>query len=478
MRGQLHRILAVIVFAAMFAAMAVPASAGSSDCDKNKAQIARIDQAIAQLQMAQLPRQVGKDLLAVLDELIDGLKGTKGDLGKITGSVDGAKSKLGDITKNLKDAKVAIPPAWNKLAGAVNGLADSIQSGVTKYEGSAAGKTAAGLAKAQDYIGKAVSTLQAVRDQVADLQTLDDARDGSAADQVRALKIVIDKTGQASGAAEVPGVKQFLDAYSQAVAGIADNVASIENSMSANIAMANKALEGTDFANGDLYLNQKTAAEKQAAALDALRQERARLVADGASLGCDEPPPVVDNCTHKKLGSNGQTPAETNALVDRMTAPLRNQYDTAATLVRIATNEALQNGFAKPVGRPGESQASFNARMASWRSTQDRLDAEMKKQVTDRDAIKSKLDQATGNAIAQEASAKNWSTADEQLFDECFPREGDLRKAAKQKAAQARSQTAVPSAAKPAAATCVRQGGLGGAMENVACQEQHAGSGH
>jgi len=102
----------------------------------------------------------------------------------------------------------------------------------------------------------------------------------------------------------------------------------------------------------------------------------------------------------------------------------------------------------------------------------------MKKQVTDRDAIKSKLDQATGNAIAQEASAKNWSTADEQLFDECFPREGDLRKAAKQKAAQARSQTAVPSAAKPAAATCVRQGGLGGAMENVACQEQHAGSGH
>lgn len=474
MRCQLHCIFAAI----LFAAIAAPAAAGSPDCDKNKAQIAKIDQAIAQLQKAQLPRQIGKDLLAVLDELIDGLKGTKGDLGKITGSVDGAKSKLGDITKNLKDAKVAVPPAWNKLAGAVNSLADGIAGGVKKYEGSAAGQTAAGLAKAQDYIGQAVSTLQSVRNQVADLQALDDARDGSAADQVRALKIVIDKTGQATGADEVPGVKQFLDAYSQALSGIADNVASIEKSMSSNIAMANKALEGTDFANSDLYLNRQSLAEKQAAALDALHQERAKLANDRASLGCDPPPPVADNCKDKKLGSNGQTPAETNALVGRMTQNLRNQFNTADSLVGIATYEALQNGFAKPAGTPGESQASFNARMAAWRSTQDRLDAEMRKQVTDRDAVKAKLDAATGTALAQEASAKNWSAADEQLFDECFPHEGDLRKAAKQKAAQSRSQTGGPTGTKPATTNCAPGSGLSGIVENVACQEQHAGSGH
>ncbi len=463
--------VAIRGLAALFAVtvLLAPAYAASPECNKNKNEMAKIDKAIAQLDKAQLPQKLASDLLAVLDELIDDLKGTKGDLGKITGSVGAAKSKLGDIAKSLKDSKVAIPPGWSKLSEAVDSMAKGIEAGVKKYQGSAAGQTAAGLAKAQDYIGTAVGQLQNVRNQIADLQTLDNARNGTAADQVRALQLVIDKLKSATGADKIPGVGQFLDAYSQAIGGIANSVASIESTMKQRIQMANEALKGTDFDTGaDLYLNQKTIAEQQAAALEALRKEKAKLQSERAQLECDKPPPPADPCTHNKLGSNGGTADQTMKLVERMTQGLRNEFNSMESVVGNAMYDALQNAMAKPRGNPGESQASYNARLAAWQSSQDRLNAELKKQTAERDAVKGKLDQAMGNALAQEAAAKNWSAADENAFDECFPDEAKLRQAAKArgagKAASSTTGTAKPK--KP----CAKGGGLAGAVNNVACQ--------
>jgi len=458
---------ALTILALLFS---VPATAEPSpDCAKTKSDMAKIDKAIAQIEKSQLPGKLASDLLGVLDELIDGLKGTKGDLGKITGSVGAAKSKLGDIAKNLKDAKVTLPPGWSNLSGAVDKMTSGIEAGVKKYESSAAGKTAAGLAKAQDYINTAVTQLQNVRDRVADLQALDNARNGSAADQVRALKVVIDNMKKVTGADKVPGVGDFLDAYSTAVGGIANNVASIEASMKKNIAMANEALKGTDFDNGDLYLNQQTLAEQEAAALLALKNEKAKLLQQLADQDCDKPPPPADPCTHKKLGPNGDTADQTRKLVDRMTEKLRNEFNTQEALAGNAMYEALQMAMAKPSGKPGETQAAYNARLATWQGQMDRAKSILKKATADRDAAKTALDNAVGNAIAQEASAKNWSADDEKLFDECFPPEGKLRQSAKPVPKPSGSSTTTgshPGNKKP----CVNNGGLAGAMNQEACQ--------
>ncbi len=439
----------------------------SPDCAKTKGEIAKLDKAIAQLDKSQLPGKLASDLIGVLDELIDGLKGTKGDLGKITGSVGKAKSKLGDIAKNLKDSKVAIPPGWNNLSGAVDSMAKSIEAGVKKYEGTAAGKTAAGLAKAQDYINTAVTQLQNVRDQVADLQALDNARNGSASDQVRALKVVIDKMKNATGTDKVPGVGQFLDAYSTAVGGIANNVSSIEASMKKNIAMANEALKGTDFDNGqDLYLNQQTVAEQEAAALQALQQEKAKLQAQLTDMECDKPPPPADPCLHQKLGPNGETADQARKLVDRMTQKLRNEFTFHESVVGNAMYDALQMAMDKPRAIQGEAQKAYDGRVAAWQGKMDRAKAILKKATADRDAAKTALDNAVGNALAQEAAAKKWSADDEKLFDECFPDEGKLRQAGKSRGAGSTGSISPPKPKKQ----CAHGGGITGAIENEACQ--------
>jgi DNA repair exonuclease SbcCD ATPase subunit len=458
---------ATIVFAALLfppSAMAEP----SPDCAKTKGELASVDKAIAQLEKSQLPGKLSSDLLAVLDELIDGLKGTKGDLGKITGSVSAAKSKLGDIAKNLKDAKVAVPPGFANLTGALDKMAQGIEAGVKKYEGGSVGKTAAGLTKAQGYINTAVGQLQSVRDQIAQAQTLDNARNGSAADQVRALQLVIDETKKVTGADKVPGVGDFLNAYSTAVGGIANNVASIEASMKKNISMANEALKGTDLDNGDIYLGQQTVAEQQAAALQALQKEKAKLQQQLAHLDCDKPPPPQDPCTHKKLGSNADTADQTRKLVARMTQKLQNEFDSDKSVVADAMYDALQNAMARPRAANGESQASYNARVATWQSKQDRLDAELKLHTAERDAAKAALDNAVGNAIAQEAAAKNWSAEDEAQFDECFPPEGKLRQTAKARGVTGKGSATTGTTGKKK--PCTNTGGLAGAINQEACQ--------
>ena len=460
--------MTAIIAAAMLIFPLTATAEPSPDCAKTKGEIAKIDKAIAQIERTQLPGKLATDLLAVLDELIDGLKGTKGDLGKITGSVGAAKSKLGEIAKSLKDAKDVVPPGWDKITGAVDSMAKGIEAGVKKYQGSAAGQTASGLAKAQDYINSAVGQLQNVRDQVADLQALDNARNGTAADQVRALKVVVDKMKKVTGADKVPGVGQFLDAYSTAIGGMAANVAAIEASMKKNIAMANEALKGTDFDNGqDLYILQKTVAEQQAAALEALQKEKAKLQSQLTDMECDKPPPPADPCTHKKLGPNGETADQTRKLVERMTQKQQNDYDFHRSVVANAMYEALQMAMDKPRAIQGETQKAYDVRVSAWQGKMDRANAILKKATADRDAAKTALDNAVGNALAQESSAKKWSADDEKLFDDCFPPEGKLRQAGKSKGTGTTGSTSNTKGPKK---PCAHGGGLAGALENEACQ--------
>ena len=450
-----------------------PVRVHAAECDQIDAKVAKLDAAIAKLDKTELPRRLATNLISVLDELIDGLKRTNGDLNKITGAVGKAKAKLADITKALKESRVALPPGWGQLSGAVDSLAQGLESGVKSYEASAPGQTAAGLSKAQGYIGRAVDQLQSVRDRVAALQALDRANNDSAADQVRALQVVIDQTRDFTGAGKVPGVGQFLEAYSRAVGGIANNVASIEGSMKANVAMAETALKGTDFESTEIYMHAKSEAEKQAAALEALRKERADLLGKRAALDCNKPPPPPDPCFSRKLGTNGNTPADTVALIRKMMAAPGSAYSRVQSamaqddaLAGDAYNDAMHHAMGRPAARPGETATAYRVRLAPWRKKQDQLDAEYEKWVAARAADQAKLDAILGNAIAQEASAKNWSAGDKKLFDECYRDEGALRREA-----EATHSPRPRSGGQDK--RCARGGGLIGGVNYVTCQMGH-----
>src|SRR5204862_4934078 len=107
-----------------------------------------------------------------------------------------------------------------------------------KFDKAAPGKVAEGLEKSVKYIDSVMDTLKTIKSTLEDAQALRDAKHGSGAQQVRALKVVFDAIAKGTGAAEVPGLKQFFDAYSEALDGIATNVAAIETAVKSKIKMA------------------------------------------------------------------------------------------------------------------------------------------------------------------------------------------------------------------------------------------------
>ena len=76
-------------------------------CASTKAELKRIDDAIAQLDQAALPGKLASDLIDVLDQLIDGLKNTKSDLANITGS---------PLAKKEKESLSESPRLWRSEA--------------------------------------------------------------------------------------------------------------------------------------------------------------------------------------------------------------------------------------------------------------------------------------------------------------------------------------------------------------------------
>src|SRR5436305_709352 len=67
----------------------------------NRKKLEALDAAIKQLEDADLPDQLANQMIEVIDQLIEGLEGTKADLSHITGAVDKAKNKLKEIGEKI-----------------------------------------------------------------------------------------------------------------------------------------------------------------------------------------------------------------------------------------------------------------------------------------------------------------------------------------------------------------------------------------
>jgi hypothetical protein len=316
-------------------------AAADPQCDKDKAALAKLDKAIGALENATSPSKMASDLIDLIDVLNTGLKNTKGDLKKITSPVKEAQGKLKELTEKLDKAGQKVPPGVTALKSALDNFSKSINAGVKKYKASAPGEVASGLEDAQGYIDTITGTLDSVRAGLAEFKAFDDAANGSGADQIRAMKMMFDKIKTATGAGEVPGVGQFLDAYSTALDGIANNVNQIETTLKDRLKMANEALEGTDFGNIDaLYPGLQSEQQKKDAALAALHQQRTALADRIDAAGCNQPPPKADPCKGK--------PAQTRDLVDRMTAKQSAAYESASTTADNAQSDLFNHAMQQP----------------------------------------------------------------------------------------------------------------------------------
>ena len=141
------------------------------------------------------------------------------------------------------------------------------------------------------------------------------------------------------------------------------------------------------------------------------------------------PTATPDLCTMKPANSAYDAPADTMKLIRQMTQKLQNDYDGREAVRQNAWYDGIQNALNRPQQMSGETDASFNARMADWKTLIDQSQANLKDATAQRDAAKTALDNAVGDDLAKEASAKNWSDDQQKLFDSCFPQEGALRRA-------------------------------------------------
>ena len=341
-------IFGTVMLLLMLAAAGPAPAQGAGDCKAMKQELAKLDAAIRQLEDADLPDRIAEQMTAVIDELIDALEGTKGDLEHITGKLDKAKKKLEDVAKKLAGAKGKVPPALGKLKDALGKFAEDIESGVKKFTKGAGGQVAEGLEQAGKYIDSVVGTLKQIKSGIEDAQALRHARDGSGADQVRALKVVFDNIRSATGADEVPGVKQLFDAYSQALDGIAGNVAAIEAATRAKIKDADAALQGTDFGPIDnLYPGMQDQKEKVRSHLEALRTARENLQKELDDNDCGQertqPAAAKDPCTDPAA-----EPARTRKVLDGMTQQAREAYEAARRNYDNLVADLADHAFRQP----------------------------------------------------------------------------------------------------------------------------------
>ena len=298
------------------------------------------------------------------------------------------------------------------------------------------------------------------------VKTLIDAKEGTNADQIKALKAVIDSIGGMTGASEVPGVAQFLQAYSTALGTMYGTVNEVESSLKDRLDKVNALLSDVGITPIE-YPGLQTLAERRRAALDSLRAEKAKLEADLAAQTCDQAA-RIDPCKQRPAGTTLDTPDDTRRLVDQMTAKLRDDYTTLDQIAQIAFTESLQHAYARPRRESGEAQAAFDARLERWNDTRTVAAANLKTSAAQRDAAKTAWEQAVVDDVAQEAAAKRWSDAQIKLFDECFPDYVGLRKEVSARAAAGNP------AANPGSKSqkdCGTTGGMAGTVENVACQD-------
>ena len=133
--------LVVTMTAALIGFLPIAATAQSADnCQADKEALGKINEQIAKLGKTNTPAQVATQLTAVIDELIEGLKGTQKGLKEFTDKVDGAKGKLDTLSKYLKDNGMPVPASLQGLRGALDDFSGSIQKALKDYGKSAPGQ--------------------------------------------------------------------------------------------------------------------------------------------------------------------------------------------------------------------------------------------------------------------------------------------------------------------------------------------------
>jgi len=291
------------------AAGAVVADPADQECVANKAKLNSINKQIADLGGTTVPgQQLTKDMTAVISQLIADLKELKGDTEKVIGPMQNAQKKLDEIAKAMGEQKIPIPPGWKGLRDSLDGLAKGIRSGVKRSKDSPVGKAVADVGKGADLMGSAIGKLEQVKSGLDTLASYESAYDkaanGTGAEQIEALKFGFDQLKGKLGAGDVPGLGQFLDAYSTALDGMAKGVGSIEQSMKKNIKQAEEALKhsGTDVDFDKLYPGLKSPREKLAGTLQALKDAKAALEKERTDADCDKPAPPPDPCKGDPTG--------------------------------------------------------------------------------------------------------------------------------------------------------------------------------
>lgn len=533
-------------------ALSAPAFADQADCAGDKAALAKLDTSIAELESTQLPGKLAADMSAIVDQLIEALTNTKKDLAGITDPVnsvteafEGAKEKLDDIAKTMDEHKIKRPKFVDTMKGKIDKLAGDVAKGIEKYKKTAPGQTAQGLDAAGKFIGDLVEKLESAKTALAGINALDDAKNGTGAQQIRAMKFGFDQLKGRLAVDEVPGLGALLDAYSEAMDGIANSVDSIERTTKERLRMADVALRDSGFENLDrLYPGMQSPRERNAIRLAALKEQKAALQQKLAANKCDEkiapPGPCEDPSGH---------PQKTNRLIEAMTRGLRDSYGAAkrryeSAFLRLSThgltlpnpkqrsrdelalarhestliqleraaraNDRSVYGRRDPLAGAVEvaaalgvtlpqpsrewnatanaylpllkaalvqkkreaataAQAALAANQKAWTDEHATLLDDTKAARRARDEAKAALDKSVGERLAMEAAAKQWTKAQADQFDECYPDKGRLRREAAAKMPPAAPTTP---AAKPEdkKKVCKKGGGLAGAMDNVACQ--------
>lgn len=289
----------VIVLAGNPAPVAAVATM-SQECAEEKAALVRIEAEIASLESARLPADSAREMIAVIDELVAGLKTVEGATESVIGPTTAAQEKLDKIAENLTAAGGQVPAGWPRLRAALGTMGERIDAGTKAYKATAAGRAVGNVEAAAKQIKPAIEKLEEIKGTLEGVLAYDNARYGTGAEQIMAMKYGFDRLKDSIGADEVPGLGQMLDAYSQAMEGISVSVGRIEEATKAKLRMADQALAdspvGPENLN-NLYPGLLSQREKMAARLEALRAMRTRLVAGIAEKECDKPPPPRDPCT-------------------------------------------------------------------------------------------------------------------------------------------------------------------------------------
>lgn len=325
-------------------------------CAQDKASLANVDKEIADLEKTRLPADTARQLIDVIDQLIAGLKTVNGAADQVIGPVNDAKDKLDDIEKKLKTAGGVTPPGWSRLKGALGGLADGIAKGAKRYEDSPAGKGVDKVASAQKLIKPTIEKLETVKTGLEGVLAYDKAANGSGQEQIEALKYAFDRMKGALAVDEVPGLGPLLDAYSEALGGMAKSVGGIETATKEKLKNADEALAAGGSPLGetnisDLYPGMKTNRDKTADRLAALKALKARLEGQIAANKCDEPPPPKDPCTDP----NGDMDP-IRRLMEKATAKEQHEYDTRQKAYADAFLALSQHNLNQPQrgSSPGE----------------------------------------------------------------------------------------------------------------------------